>query len=315
MEGEWTPGRAEAVTQKTSEEAIRYLGIHFALDGNWATQHQILEERLECCLKSMYYRQMTRAQITYVLNAVVLPKLSYPLAVTGVSFWRSNLVAKLDAKVRKFLRTYMSLPASYSTNAFHAPKNRWGWGVNSLEDIMCADVAANTLVSLNDWMVGRQWKDTSETQPELYKGTDLYELHAKTANMYPTLLVGALDEDMGSGPAGSFFPFRHTRTQLGRRDGSTNTHVTRISKLLSRKGYTIDTPLAESEEGRDNMERNRNYIARTLPMRHIARREVSRPCDEMRNWGHGRLPEPVRNQASHVGALPPPTQDPGERAR
>ena len=193
----------------------------------------------------MHYRQMTKAQITYVLNAVVLPKLSYPLAVTGVSFWKSNLVAKLDAKIRKFLRGYMALPASYSTEAFHAPKTKWGWGVHSLEDIMCADVAANTLVSLNDWVVGGQWKQNSETRPEMYKGMNVYDLHAKTANMYPTILVGSLDDDMKNEPVGSFFPLRHTRTQMGRRDGGTNTHTKRISKLLSRKGYTIDTPLAK----------------------------------------------------------------------
>src|SRR6056300_917455 len=122
----------------------------------------------------MHYRQMTKAQLTYVLNAVVLPKISYPLAVTGVSFWKSNLVAKLDAKVRKFLRGYISLPASYSTDAIHAPKSKWGWGVNSLEDIMCADVAANTLISLNDWTVGKQWRTISGAQPEIYKGTDIY---------------------------------------------------------------------------------------------------------------------------------------------
>ena len=91
---------------------------------------------------------------------------------------------------------------------------KWGWGVNSLEDIMCADVTANTLISLNDWMVGRQWRASSEARPEIYKGADLYDLYASTANMYPTLLVGMLDEDMRNTRAGSFFPLRHTRTQL-----------------------------------------------------------------------------------------------------
>ena len=60
MDGTWTPTGHTEVTHKPPHEAIRYLGVHFAMNGDWSTQAEILENALHKCLASLRYKQMTK---------------------------------------------------------------------------------------------------------------------------------------------------------------------------------------------------------------------------------------------------------------
>jgi hypothetical protein len=50
MNGDWKPNVAgPTLTHKLQHEAIRYLGVHFALDGSWEEQKRILTDKLQAC--------------------------------------------------------------------------------------------------------------------------------------------------------------------------------------------------------------------------------------------------------------------------
>jgi len=134
--GRWEPKDTDPVAFAAPSEPIRYLGVHFALGGGWGGQVKILEEALATCLRRLTYRDLTRTQLAYVINAVILPKLSWPLAVSAITSSDRDLTSRLDMAVRTFIKEYMRLPPSYCTSAFYAPASSWGLGIHSLSDLV-----------------------------------------------------------------------------------------------------------------------------------------------------------------------------------
>ena len=93
-------------------EHIRYLGVHFAMDGNWNYQLELLEDTLHKSLRTIRQRDLPPNQLTYLLNAIILPKLTYPLNITSIltGAQGSKVVHRMDKYITDFTKLYLGYP-------------------------------------------------------------------------------------------------------------------------------------------------------------------------------------------------------------
>jgi hypothetical protein len=70
IDGTWTPEPAPktCLTIRQGHEHIRYLGVHFAMDGNWNYQLELLQDTLHKSLRMIRQRDKETNQVTYLLS-------------------------------------------------------------------------------------------------------------------------------------------------------------------------------------------------------------------------------------------------------
>lgn len=165
INGYWTPASTDKhnVTIKQVNEPIRYLGVHFTLNGDWSTQHRILLNIVKTSLNKIRRQDLTPNQLMYLINAVILPKLTYPLNVVSVLMGKGGpkLISDIDNLLRDFVKMYLQLPSYINNNFFYTPETNNGLGMKSLEHECYTNIITNTLVTLNDWHTLQYWKRQS----------------------------------------------------------------------------------------------------------------------------------------------------------
>jgi hypothetical protein len=79
--GKWICDNAHPtyLSIKQPDEAIRYLGVHFAMDGSWKHQADLLVKALDTSLSRIRTRGLPPEQLVYLINTVIIPKLTFPL--------------------------------------------------------------------------------------------------------------------------------------------------------------------------------------------------------------------------------------------
>ena len=107
-DGESIPdtGLGNRLAPKAADSAVRNLGVWRAASGTIDTQQAVLEKAVDKIAAPLrqYGYHLSAIHIAYVLNAVLNPRLEYPL--NGSSAWGTRagkaMVQNLDQHVRKF---------------------------------------------------------------------------------------------------------------------------------------------------------------------------------------------------------------------
>ena len=253
LDGEWSAEPKDPVNMCPPTQAVRYLGVHFQLDGGWKAQHDILVQTLHKSLAMIKCPTLSAEQLVYILNAAIIPKVTYPLRVTGAyctkyvaegNRYGSHVAQHLDMVIRTFVRAYLELPHHLNKACYSTPKI--GLGIHSIEDVVTSDIITNTMVSLNSWDECRYWHTMASGGGGVYKGMNISRLYAETANLFPTALLGDIDREMEANAYTSFLlrgPWVPKRW-CGRRRKPL---CVRIMGILSSWGYAIDTEYMVSE--------------------------------------------------------------------
>ena len=204
LDGSWSADtKGPTLTYKTSDQACRYLGIHFAMDGNWDTQLDILETRLADCLIALHNKDLSVKLLRYIMNVVFIPKLTNALAIPGIHWAKRTegkhgheFVAKLDTDLRAFVYDYLKMAKSTTTHMCHSPPTIGGLGIYSLADRTHTEIITATHTALNDWTLSHQW-NLKGPGPSVVTPTgktlDLHRLYRDSANIWPIILTGTLD--------------------------------------------------------------------------------------------------------------------------
>jgi hypothetical protein len=88
------------------------------MDGNWNYQLELLEDTLHKSLRMIRQRDLSATQSThvawYLLNAIILPKLTYPLNITSIltGAQGSKVVHRMDKYITDFTKLYLGYPTS-----------------------------------------------------------------------------------------------------------------------------------------------------------------------------------------------------------
>jgi hypothetical protein len=115
LDGKWTPemNPSTRITIRQFDEAIRYLGVHFSMNGDWSHQVQILNTALVIeCLCKIRRRNLPNKQLKYLMNTIILPKLTFPLNIISILTSEVHTVAirKFDKIITDFTKAYSGLP-------------------------------------------------------------------------------------------------------------------------------------------------------------------------------------------------------------
>ena len=206
IDGTWKPiaphenhHTHNGLTIKQHNEPIRYLGVHYTLNGDWKYQHNILKNTLQSCLLQIRRKSLPQNQLAYLINCVILPKLSYPLQVINTLSGANGrqLTIELDKMITKFVKLYFGLPQTTNHSYLYTKTKLLGFGLNSLEDEVNINIITNTTISLNEHSTYLYWQEkqhqpqpttTTATTTETTPSTPPDEQHNTTYPLYDTYL-------------------------------------------------------------------------------------------------------------------------------
>ena len=154
LEGEWVGGcdghfnparegerrRAGEVAPKGWDEAVRTLGVWRAASGKVGAQRDVLLAAVEEVRNKLAGKHLTVAQAKYVVNAVLVPRLTYPLRDASLTGRKGKGVSEVDAKVRTVFREAVAAVSSLSNAILYADEKGGGVGLASVRGRLDADV-------------------------------------------------------------------------------------------------------------------------------------------------------------------------------
>ena len=143
-------------------EANRYLGVWYALDGRWEHQAETLTEKLKLSLASIQLQNLTLHQLGYVLNALVIPRMAYPLKVTSILAFSASAISKtLDKTIASFVIKYIGCPVDTNHQIIWAPVCQGGYGFDSVHDVSTATCITETMSTLCTANEHEYWQTSS----------------------------------------------------------------------------------------------------------------------------------------------------------
>jgi hypothetical protein len=130
-----------------ANEAFRYLGVFFALDGSWDDQIKVVDNMMDRMYEALAFtlQKATETETRLVLGSSVLRKLAYPLQFAAVP--RTTML-QWERKIRKLFRIGMKLPTGINLGLLYAPKSVGGLECPSLEATLAEERIATTLNAL-----------------------------------------------------------------------------------------------------------------------------------------------------------------------
>ena len=187
------------ITHKHEHEPIRYLGVHYTLNGDWNHQLKLLETTLKTSLGKIRQRDLPPEQFIYLINAVILPKLTYPLNVTNIvsSKQAQQKIKRLDQIITDFTKLYLGYPTTLSHKILYSPRPT-GLELNNIEDQININTITNTTISLNTWQETKYWsKKIKQTPKEALTHLNSpiiahYNIRQTTSDLYTKILHNQL---------------------------------------------------------------------------------------------------------------------------
>jgi hypothetical protein len=268
-EGTWTggidgtltpePAPRTRITIRQEHEHIRYLGVHFAMDGNWDYQLKLLEDTLHKSLRMIRLRDLPPNQLTYLLNAIILPKLTYPLNIISIltGTQGSKVVQRMNKYTTDFTKLYLGYPTSINHSFLYTPAKHRGGGLEPLEDLVNINTITNTTIALNDWDTHNYWRRVMDKQSEgtpnsSHDGT--HRAYLMASNQFTKILQRTLVE--ASACQGYLSPYLkgHLKGNTTPDDLPNN-----LAHRLSIMGFSLDAIVSEPE-----LTTHRNPLIRTL---------------------------------------------------
>jgi hypothetical protein len=123
-------------------------------------------------------RDLPPNQLTYLLNAITLPKLTYPLNITSIltGTQGSKVVHRMDKYITDYTKLYLGYPTSINHSFLYTPAKHRGGGLEPLEDLVNINTITNTTIALNDWDTHNYWqrvndKQSKDTPSDSHEGT------------------------------------------------------------------------------------------------------------------------------------------------
>ena len=261
INGTWTPEPAPKtrLTIRQGHEHIRYLGVHFSMDGNWDYQLKLLEDTLHKSLRMIRLRDLPPHQLTYLLNAIIMPKLTYPLNVTSIltGTQGSAAVRRIDRCITEFTKLYLGYPTSINHSFLYTPAKHRGGGLEPLEDLVNINTITNTTITLNDWDTNNFWRRTIDTHNRDNPNSphdNTHQCYLMASNQFTKILQRTLAE--ASTLIGSHLPYLkgHLKGNNTPEDLANN-----LAHRFSKMGYSLDTIMTEPKPTA-----HRNPLIRTL---------------------------------------------------
>jgi len=256
LNGKWIPedlSTTPRVTIRQHNEPIRYLGVHYTLNGDWTHQLKLLKDTLLTCIARIRHRHLPQDQIAYLLNVVILPKLTYPLNVLNILTGTkgSNFTTEIDKIITNFAKQYLNLPRYTNHHFFYTNKKHLGIGLNSLEDEVNTNAITNTTITLNDWATNEFWQTKLTTHQSMTLHTPaitttthkiiMHQAYACDANLYAKTLQLSVHHATTSQNYTTSYLSAYHKGNLNK-DEQANCLAYRLSKL----GYAIkpaDNPI------------------------------------------------------------------------
>jgi len=150
LKGTWVGGRdghffpdagpQNRLIQKAADEAVRNLGVWRAASGTIDTQQAILENALDKIAPPLkqYGIRLSATHIAYVINAVLMPRLAYPLRDSSACRTREDnaMVQNLDKHIRSVFKQCRSISDKTSSAQIDPPRCEGGYGLLSLRDVV-----------------------------------------------------------------------------------------------------------------------------------------------------------------------------------
>ena len=103
----------------------RYLGYRIDLLGDWGEQVAILERKLDDFTETLKYAAVSRGLLMYCINAVLVPRLLYPLTLASIN---PREILELESKALRWIRRKLGVPPTYATQLIYAPTHLGGLG-------------------------------------------------------------------------------------------------------------------------------------------------------------------------------------------
>ena len=265
LDGEWVSDTSNPtpITIKQKHEPIRYLGVHFAMNGSWKHQTTIITEALDTCLARIRTKGLPPEQLAYLINTIIIPKLTFPLnASTILTGTYKDLTTKLDKKIANFVIQYLGYPKSTNHAYMYVKTCKWGLGLQSIQNQTNMSTITNTTISLNE--LGQPTTfSRSDNTPVTDMEYDLQNNYEAETNVYPKALLQSLSNEAEN-------PANHSLVFLLKAHFQPNNKTDNFVKSLitpfTELGYTIDAErLTYSNEEQNQIPScHTNWLSRCL---------------------------------------------------
>ena len=169
MDGKWEPNTTDHkyIAIKQIDEPIRYLGVHFAMNGSWDHQVKIIKESLNTSLLRIRTRGLPPEQLTYLINTIIIPKITFPLNASSIlTRHYKDLTSVLDKQIAHFVIEYLGYPKSTNHAYIFTKTKQWGLGLQSITDQATINTITNTAISLNDLDQTQYWAQLTKTEAQ-----------------------------------------------------------------------------------------------------------------------------------------------------
>ena len=266
LDGEWVSDTSNStpITIKQDHEPIRYLGVHFTMNGSWDHQTTIIKEALDTCLGRIRTKGLPPEQLAYLINTIIIPKLTFPLnASTILTGTYKNLTTQLDKKIANFAIQYLGYPKSTNHAYLYVKTCKWGLGLQSIEDQTKMSTITNTTISLNELGQPDTFSKINTHTAETDSDRDLRSNYETETNVYPKALLQSLSNEAAN-PANTSLVFllkAHFQP-----NNKTDNFVKSLITPFTQLGYTIDAKRLTYSHGEQDQVASchTNWLSRCL---------------------------------------------------
>ena len=111
-----------------ADVGVKHLGYWLDLHMDWGNQQDRIEQMIREFTEKVKPAKISKEILLYVVEAVLLPRVLYPLAVAGI---RDDQIRKMEGRVLKWLLPKLGVHRTYSRDLLHSSISVGGLGWES----------------------------------------------------------------------------------------------------------------------------------------------------------------------------------------
>ena len=131
---------AKKISPKAWDEAVRTLGVWRSITGELTAQTEVLEGKVGAMSGRLAGKRVGLAEAKFVVNGVLIPRLTYPLRDAGQGGVGGRVIKALDTKVRTFFKSLTGLARGTSNAYLYLSEKAGGMGLARIRDIVDGDI-------------------------------------------------------------------------------------------------------------------------------------------------------------------------------
>ena len=250
----------DEIAPKAWDEAVRTLGVWRAVSGQSSKQAEVLQAAVEEIRHRMGGKHLTVAQVRYITNAVLVPRLTYPLRDAAMTGKRGKVVSRLDTEVRKTVRQGVGAVRSLSNAVIYAKPAKAdearGIGITNIRGRLDGDLLSRLHRCLLPSPAARFWEKEAElggaAADEARRRVKVCSLPNDVAHVMRLEYAEAKGTKGGASPwTGNGIP----RAFVDRRAGLVDIRLGARGWALGRRGERKGTALWRALPGRQTRKR------------------------------------------------------------